>query len=224
MPSGANNSLPRKAQHIGGAAAGRVADQVREDEIVAVVVIPGAAGRRLELGMLSAKAAMSGSMNFIRLTGSSARASEACSELPSARPAVWRSRWSTVMAWRGSSAVLPRGDRRGLVEGELALANEDADQRGGDRLGRGKAEQRRIDADSRRHSARQRCGHPSRTTTAWCGGTAALGLGEGAVERGARCGVAAGPRRDRRSRAAAPLRLARRPAARRRRPASPWSR
>ena len=34
---------------------------------------------------------MSDSMNFIRLTGSKAEPSEACSELPSARPAVWRS-------------------------------------------------------------------------------------------------------------------------------------
>ena len=42
-------------------------------------------------------------MNFIRLTGSSAAASEADSELPRSRPAVWRNNWSTVMAWRGSS-------------------------------------------------------------------------------------------------------------------------
>ena len=35
---------------------------------------------------------MSDSMNFIRLTGSSAEPSDACSELPSASPAVWRSR------------------------------------------------------------------------------------------------------------------------------------
>ena len=31
---------------------------------------------------------MSGSMNFMRLTGSSAEASDACNELPSASPAV----------------------------------------------------------------------------------------------------------------------------------------
>ena len=35
---------------------------------------------------------MSDSMNFMRLTGSSAEASEADSELPSASPAVWRRR------------------------------------------------------------------------------------------------------------------------------------
>ena len=34
---------------------------------------------------------MSASMNFIRLTGSNAAPSEACSELPSFNPAVWRS-------------------------------------------------------------------------------------------------------------------------------------
>ncbi len=49
---------------------------------------------------------MSSSMNFMRLTGSKAEPSEACSELPSARPAVWRSSWSTVMAWRGSSGFV----------------------------------------------------------------------------------------------------------------------
>ena len=64
----------RKPQNIGRPAAGGVADQVRQDEVIAVMIIPGVAGRRGQTGWLSAKAAISFSMNFIRFTGSSAAA------------------------------------------------------------------------------------------------------------------------------------------------------
>ena len=87
-------------------------------------------------------------MNFMRLTGSSADASDACSELPSARPCG-----VTVQMIERDGApwiigVLPRCDRYRLVQLQRALAHQDAGERRDHRFGGGESEQRRIDADA----------------------------------------------------------------------------
>ena len=87
-------------------------------------------------------------MNFIRLTGSSADASDACSELPSARPAVWRSQMIERDGTPRIVGALPRRNRYRLVQLQRALAHEDAGERGDHRFGGGESEQRRIDADA----------------------------------------------------------------------------
>ena len=91
MPSGPNNSWPREAQHVRRLAAGGIEDQLRENQVIAVVIIPGAAGRRLELGSFR-EGRHVGLHEFHPVDRLEApRRAKPASELPRFNPAVWRS-------------------------------------------------------------------------------------------------------------------------------------
>ena len=84
----------------------------------------------------------------------------------------------------GIAGALPRRDRRRPVERQLALAHENADQRRDHRLGRGEAEDRRVDANALRIALGDDAAVLDHDDRLGVAERRRRGLGEGAIERG----------------------------------------
>lgn len=143
----------REGKHVGGIATGRVADQMRENQDVAVVIVPRGARRGLERHAFG----IGGHIAFHelhaidRLEGGAERSLQRASE--------GKASGMTQQLIDGDGMprvirVLPGGDRHGPIELQLALAHQHADQRRGHRFRHGEAEQRRLRSNAVRIALR----------------------------------------------------------------------
>jgi hypothetical protein len=162
--------------------AGGVADQVRQDDIIAVVVIPGAARRGLEIGAFRESRHIA--LDIFHPVDGRQRAGERGIERTAHRQ-------STGMAQQmvdrddmaGIAGVLPRRDRGRFIDVEFALANKNACQCRGHRFGRGIAKDRRVDAIARRIALRNDVAVLNDDDRRGVAERRLLRLREGAIER-----------------------------------------
>ncbi|MGX0966816.1 hypothetical protein AB7M63_007265 [Bradyrhizobium japonicum] len=173
----------REAQRVGGVAAGGVADQVREHDGVAVVIIPHRArrGRKRHARGIGGHVVLDEFHAIDGFEGGAERSLQRAAERKARGVAQQLVDGDGVA---GIVRICPRGDRRGPVELELALPHEHTGQSRDHRLHHGEAEQRRLRPDTIRITLGDDAARLHDDDGAGAAIRRLRGFGEGAIECG----------------------------------------